>query len=615
MARPSQACLRLAVALAVVAFPATTSAQQPLQAGDAADVTAQAASLGLPPLPPLTADSPMDDIVFSDRHVVPPGKYASQSDGTPMTLHTGFIPGTADGTGTGFGELFVWGTPDAYNRDGPPHPLIVGYHGFGSSAASVDVFSELDDEANARNYAYLSITGLDDQLFGSPISQRNVTAAIQWMLDNKNIDPDRVYFCGFSMGGGVVSSYTARHRNPNGVMIAALGMVAASWDWTMAYNLGTGSLQANMENAFNFGGSPTSFPFNYQQSSVLYFDPGSYPPEPGTLVPELSMGRNLHNTPMYAVRDAFDINGVGGAQASTFNSYVTGLGATLDDNVVVCCGGPPDNHSWDVLDEVDFFDFIDGLTVERYPQDFLVLADNGGKISYVDLTPRVLSAFSTIDGAADDIGGSITLSNVENMKEVVLDVGLAGLSGIWPLRVTAQSRDTQGFTLYLTGFDTRPAYLLDATTGAIVPNVDSDPLTDTLIVEVPGNSTLDADVFTEANWTTDLITIPNPVAPGGFVTLGVDAPSGIGGILSITIVSAVELYTPIDGGNSVITAGLVPPSFILDLPLDINGDVSTGGSIPNDPAFAGLRLLVQSIVTDVSNDIVSISNLWGLRIE
>jgi len=571
--------------------------------------------LGLGPLPPVTPDSPRDSIVFADRQPLPDQRGGTQQGTTTLVAAT--VP--ASFTGTGFSEKIVYQLPVGYDDQGPAYPMIVAYHGYGGSAASSGNQSTVDEEAGQRGWIYLSVTGLDDQLFGTPISQQNTEAAIRWMLQHFHVDPDRICMTGFSVGGGIVANFAARHRDPAGIMIAGLGLVSSTFDWTMEYNLGLEVLQQWMENPYNFGGSPDEQPFAYQASSDLYEDEGSYPPTPGLVIDTASMARNLAEVPVYMTYDALDFILHVPHLNDQLQTLVEDLGGTVTKRVQfdTVVEQPPPNppisapHSWYVLDEDELFDFLEGRVVDRLPASFHALSDRDARVSWVSLVRRSPDAFVQADGVADADTDTLTLSHVTNAAEVTLHVGDAGMTG-FPVRVIVSSDDDDGFRLRLTGFPASPSRLHLVGSGALVTGVDSDPASGSLIVTIPGHGTLDALVRSDPSWTSVLTTSPEPVALGEVLSLSLDAPAT--STHAWLVVSMSEQLVPI--GSVQITALPLPPALIRLLPLDGAGDLTLEETIPREPLLQGLRFPTQTVSTmGLGGPFESVSNLWGLHVE
>lgn len=563
--------------------------------------------LGIPMLPPVMPDSPRDDIVFADRFPVG-SAYEGQCDGMGPPIFQGWIPASV--TGTNKGELFDYMVPTGYDPLADPVPLVIGYHGYGLSAASVAVQSTLDEEADARGWFYLAPTGLDDQLFGSLPCQRNIETSIEWMLDNYNIDPDRIYMVGFSMGGGVSASFAARHRDPDGIMIAALVTNCGTFDWTLAYSVQSQTLKDLLENPYNFGGPPSEFPFAYQRSSGEYFPVENYPPTVVSYDVKHSMGSNLWDTPTYVAYDQQDLIFSVRIESQAFINLMSESGVPpvvqLANGTLDPCTGNPAAHSWAVLDMPAVFDFLDGKVVNRHPTSVDAQIDRNTKVSYLDVTQAADQAFSWV---VADANAGLSLSGVENVAVVDVDASLAGagLAGAGPFAVDDTSADLIGHTLRVRGFDLPPAYFLDSATQEYLPGTTSDPTRTALLRDV-GEIPLDAELHTNPAWTGSLLTTPDPVAPGATTQLDIDMPgtSPVGYL----ILGLTEGLVTVKGGNE-ITAWPFTPSLLLGpLPFDLSLPID----VPDDPGLSGAELYFQTVGL-AGPTIDSISNMWVMHIE
>ncbi len=570
-------------------------------------------NLGFPELPPVTDNSPRDSMFFEDRRFVNQEFTASPADVGP-TLVQVTIPAGSSGTGTDVAEIMWYQLPENY-VPGDARPMVIAWHGYGFSANSVQLQSTVDEECNARGWIYLAVTGIDGAVFGTPPAQQNVEAAIHYMLDNFSIDADRLYMAGWSMGAGACANFVSRHRDPEGIMIAALGLVSGTYDWAESYNLGNSAVKVILENPYNFGGSVIQQLFRYQQASTLYNVPGSYPPAPGTYSPSISMGDNLGNIPVYMTWDTGDTlvenPPAMGAQVA---SLISSVGGTVETHVVTGTVDPvtlvPKPHSWAVLDEVALFDFFATKTVVRSPAAFHGQLDISASVGFAKATQAVATVFSYLDGSA--AGDTLVVENVTNLSAVVANAGTAGLGGVWPLHVVARSSDNLGYKLRLTGFDSPPSYLVRTSDGSLVTGVESDPATESLIVQVPGNGTLDVRVIS-VPWTAKFSSTPDPVAVGADVTLNLDSDAGTS-VLAYLVVSLSELITPIKGGYT-ITASVLPPAGLLPVPLNAAGDITLIGAIPNIPALSGVRIVMQAVNLTASSHVDTVSNLWGLHVQ
>lgn len=597
----------------LIALAAATAAQQAATRLDAVDHAerqrriALTGDLGLPALAPVLPDSPLDTMYFADRVPPPPPQYAGPpGDGGPPTMVDGFIPASV--TGTGIGEIFKYQIPGGYAPGNDPVPLVIGYHGYGSSAASVALQTTLDEECNARGWFYMSPTGLDDQLFGSDPSQTNTEAALQFLLDNFSIDPDRIYMVGFSMGGGVCANFAARRRDPDGIMIAALGVVSGTFDWTLTWNLGDPAVQDLLENPFNFGGTPFQFPFAYQASSGLYFSAGSYPPLPGVLEFGRSMALNLGHVPTYVTWDLDDTLPEVLAEEPVFQGVLAALGGTLVSKPVT--GTPSPKHSWAVLDEAHLFDFFDGKVAQRYPTVIEGLAEKDKVVGWIDVRQAEAGDFTRLDAMAVPGSASASVSGVTNARRVTLDLAAAGLAPGGSLHVAGSAGDAAGFELAALGSAEPPAWMLETVGGALAQDFEGDPDDDSVWVPVAGFGTRQVDLVGNGSYTAALTTSPEPALIGQTVSIDVDgSPLAWDAWLLIGLQRAIG-----HAKGETLLVQLGPPALAMLLDLDGSGDVTLAGPLPNDPALSGVEFVVQAVTTR-GPMILELSNLWGLDIQ
>lgn len=560
----------------------------------------------LDPLPPVQAGDPLDTVYYADR-IEAERLSALQSQGADSTLidHV-LIQGVDFSSSSGLNEFLQYQLPSTYDPLGAPIPLVVAYHGFGMSDGSVADASTLDEECETRGWAYLAPTGIDDQVFGSVPGQEHVLASIEWMLSNFAIDPERIYMVGFSMGGGVCANFAARHRDPQGVMIAAVGMVSSTMDWELEHWNGPPGLKTLLEHPLNFGGPPATNGFEYHRSSTIVWS--GYPPLPGFLLPPLSMGTNLGSTPVYMTYDVDDgITYLPQLNQDLF-ALLGAIGGTAEIHPV---SGSPVPHSWSVLDEVDLFDFFEGKTAQRTPPNFLAQLDRSTAVSWAEVVQSNAGAFSYVDGLADGASGLASLDLRGNVSSATLSASAAGIAAAQRPRITLSADAGVEPTVRLRQFANAPSYLLNAISATLIPGVDSDPFDAALLVPVAAGSTLDVEVVHEANWTSLLSSSPAPAPIGLPVQIDHDGPAG--SLAALLVISASETLQSVAG--STLLATLAPPVVIELLGVDAAGDGSLGLAIPNDAALSGVRLPLQSAAVDLGGQIASISNLWGFRIQ
>lgn len=98
----------------------------------------------------------------------------------------------------------LYAPPDA-EASSTPRPLILGLHGGGgigsnNSGFTID-FTDLLAEAKRRK-AYLYLPQAKSAFWHSSTRSSSIIAQIDKAISDRNIDPNRIYITGFSMGGG-----------------------------------------------------------------------------------------------------------------------------------------------------------------------------------------------------------------------------------------------------------------------------------------------------------------------------------------------------------------------------------------------------------------------------
>jgi len=129
-----------------------------------------------------------------------------------------------------------WGDPT--NK-----PLLLLFHGayydFKWNNAVKPLVNELEaifDEAGSRGWYAVSLTGgevVDPNMdkvgtYANPEVHERITAVIDEMIALYDINPNKIYTLGYSMGAADAVNYAARHVDPAGHMIAA------AWSWSGA---------------------------------------------------------------------------------------------------------------------------------------------------------------------------------------------------------------------------------------------------------------------------------------------------------------------------------------------------------------------------------------------
>lgn len=114
-----------------------------------------------------------------------------------FTNHSDEVPG---------GYNFILYEPDSVSR---PLPLIITLHSRGSSGKNLDDVDRFGTIDALRSGMELDAVVLAPQATGDTWDVERIIRDIDWVMANRNIDPNRVYAIGMSMGGNGVADLAA----------------------------------------------------------------------------------------------------------------------------------------------------------------------------------------------------------------------------------------------------------------------------------------------------------------------------------------------------------------------------------------------------------------------
>ena len=116
-------------------------------------------------------------------------------------------------------DIFAYQIPESFDLEST-YPLLIGFHQWGGNQMST-FSTTFDEEANQRGWIFLSPFGGSSNNYNHQGAQYMVKEAIKWMIVNYNIDENRIYMVGGSMGGAAGMIYANNHLNPDEPMVAA----------------------------------------------------------------------------------------------------------------------------------------------------------------------------------------------------------------------------------------------------------------------------------------------------------------------------------------------------------------------------------------------------------
>jgi polyhydroxybutyrate depolymerase len=124
--------------------------------------------------------------------------------------------------------------PETYDETGEPVPLVIVLHGAGGTGAWIESFSGFNDLSNTENFIAVYPDGLNnawndgrrgDARVGNIDDVGFMAEIINFLSANLNIDPQRIYATGYSMGGMLAFRLGCELRDK----IAAIATVATTF--------------------------------------------------------------------------------------------------------------------------------------------------------------------------------------------------------------------------------------------------------------------------------------------------------------------------------------------------------------------------------------------------
>ena len=179
-------------------------------------------------------------------------------------------------------DTFSYQIPSDYDNN-MSHPLLLTFHQWGGNENS-NYYTQFDEEANNRNWILLSPYGGAPNNYNHQGMQSMVEQEILWMIENYNINTQKIYMVGGSMGGATGAIYANNHLDPTKPMVAATASASGILDCERR------AIEMDGNNSMIewFGGEWYEVPFEYHRNSAVYFEDSTQ-----------SMHYNLQHTPLY----------------------------------------------------------------------------------------------------------------------------------------------------------------------------------------------------------------------------------------------------------------------------------------------------------------------------
>lgn len=379
--------------------------------------------------------------------------------------------------GTGFQEKFLLHVPTP--RPMGPTPMIVVFHKFGSNHFDVFQNTTFIQEAAARGWFLVCPLGASKKSFSSVESQLNIEAVLDFTTALFTVDPDRIYGVGFSMGGGAVTNYAARHLDPARPMLAAIVNHSGGIDLYDSYRNEPGA-QFIFDFWFGNGGVGSADPWRMARSSVIQRDPLSQ-----QVIGGMDLARNLLPISMRSVRASQDSVTYLMPQNDALDSHLKALGVQQ--------GGqygyyvlPYVGHSWDMLNEKATCDWF-ATRRREVPTEASLLADRNGVYYHFDVEQTAGGSFSPFHFRVDAAQNELVLDGTGNLNRIVVDTVGAGLDGGQGMRIQLGTQDGLADRISLRSVPQWPTQVLRD--GVVETSWSYEPTTQLLtLIEYDGGS-------------------------------------------------------------------------------------------------------------------------------
>lgn len=513
-------------------------------------------------------------------------------------------------TGTGDPEPIAYYVPNGYNPS-VPHTMIVCWHGYSVSCLGPPTFSQIDEQCETRNWIFLSVQGHSSKNWGNLLAQVHCTKAIKFMMDpvdgfGLNVDTDRIYMAGYSMGGVAAASYASRHmgmEKESKYPIAGLILVASVLDLIHLYFNANSEVKLQLEQLY--GGSPSQVPFNYKQCSGLYM-------ENGTFVLDESMGRNLsNNLPVYVTYAEDE------PQASLLAQNIIFVRMLKDPAVQANLyekywpkGTVPVPHSWGCLNlDIDnALDFIEQYSLQTLDTDGLaLLADRDAQFYWLDVAQTSAGAFSKILCAVSETDNELSVSEALNAAALSVNTGWTGLKAEDELWIFWQSTASNHQSLVIQPLNIGPTYIVDGG-GILYSDYSYNGTERTLDIAFSPSADLDLKASYEV-YNLSLVTDPQ-VSLGQPYTLDLSGGDPYDPI--ILFLSLEQKETHVKNNKHLLLNPFGTSSFWLYMALGPAGELSFPLQIPHDPLLKGVIIHQQFLTYDTG--LKEISNMSSTEI-
>ena len=379
----------------------------------------------------------------------------------PVPGYTGVFNVTMRNTGSGYAEAFVLQLPA--RPPVTPVPLLVAFHRANVSHGDAFLSTTFPAECRRRGWFFVAPLGGHQRHFSSLVSQINTQRVLEYVCNGFPIDRQRIYGVGFSMGGGAVATYAARHLDPDAPHFAAIvnhtGTVSVAHAFANDYDdndaddgpcPGGPNLEAPDLMEFWNGGTPATAAFSFSRCSTIDIDPVSL-----LVNDQTDLARNLAQIPVMTVLATGDTHPYLPFQTQCWVGELQHVGVNNRFITVPFVG-----HSWAALDDHATCEWFDPIRASVPTEGNQLADEDGQRVQRFTVQQDHTGAFTPFQWYADAIANRLSLWGTVNLKRLTVDAEALGLTYAGTLRWNQMSADSTDDELLLTNLPYGPALVL-----------------------------------------------------------------------------------------------------------------------------------------------------------
>ncbi len=295
-------------------------------------------------------------------------------------------------------DVFAYQLPENFDSE-LTYPLLVAFHQWGGNHMST-FSTTFDEECNEREWIFLSPFGGSSNNYNHQGAQEMVKKAIEWIIDNYNINKNKIYMVGGSMGGASGMIYANNHLNPEEPMVAATASASGILDCERR------AIEMDGNNSMTewFGGNYDEVPFEYHRNSAIYFSDFYQ-----------SMHYNLQYTPLY-----FDFGVTEPHRTHAEEMYQVMSEAGYNQNMWID-ENPTGSHGFSVFDENHVCNWLEQFELNDDPDYINVNLDESSRAYWIEVNnyQQVENEFMRITASRETYQDSliITIEQTYNITD------------------------------------------------------------------------------------------------------------------------------------------------------------------------------------------------------